>query len=396
MAGSKISALKTAASDLATKLYGLAATSAQVDPVKMALVPFSGAVNVGPAHAADNWMDKTGIATTMGDNFEASSASTPVNVFDLFKAMNGMSWAGCVEERPMPHDVDDEAPTTGDPATLFVPMFAPDEPDNWTCSTSTCSHSGSGSSRTYAGAPGGNQGFNNYLSDVGVAGNCTSADAAQVNSTNEQAALLRTCKYKGSTATSSLTVGGIPGGPNYYCNSTAITPLSASKSTITTAIDAMQAKGATSILSGISWGLRVLSPTEPFTEGRAYNEPNNTKYMVVMTDGENTYYPNSTFVKSWYGSYGYVWKNHLGTTSTSQSTIEGKMDERTALACKNAKDAGIKVYTLAFNVTDKATLAMLQACASDPKMAYETTGTSELLAAFQAIGDEISLIRIAR
>ena len=46
------------------------------------------------------------------------------------------SWQGCVEARPYPYNVNDAKPSamsdeistiTGDPATLFVPMFAPDE-----------------------------------------------------------------------------------------------------------------------------------------------------------------------------------------------------------------------------------------------------------------------------
>ena len=42
------------------------------------------------------------------------------------------------------------------------------------------------------------------------------------------------------------------------------------------------------------WGWRVLSPTAPFTEGRAYTANDNKKILVLMTDGENTYYPQPT------------------------------------------------------------------------------------------------------
>ena len=40
------------------------------------------------------------------------------------------SWQGCVEARPYPYNTDDATPTSGTPATLFVPMFAPDEAGN--------------------------------------------------------------------------------------------------------------------------------------------------------------------------------------------------------------------------------------------------------------------------
>ena len=117
-----------------------------------------------------------------------------------------------------------------------------------------------------------------------------------------------------------------------------------------------------------------------------------------MTDGENTYYPqtNSTLLKSWYGAWGFIADNHLGTTSTSSSTIVDNMNARTALACANAKAAKIKIYTVAFTVTDPDTLQMLTDCASDPSMAFQSSSTSDLLAAFSAIGDNITLLRVAQ
>ena len=54
------------------------------------------------------------------------------------------------------------------------------------------------------------------------------------------------------------------------------------------------------------------------------------------------------------------------------------------------------IYTVAFNITDTTTINMLKNCASDPDMAFQSTGTTELLAAFEAIGDDISLLRIAK
>ena len=46
------------------------------------------------------------------------------------------SWQGCVEARPYPYNMNDAAARQATPATLFVPMFAPDEPgDRWTSTT---------------------------------------------------------------------------------------------------------------------------------------------------------------------------------------------------------------------------------------------------------------------
>ena len=54
------------------------------------------------------------------------------------------------------------------------------------------------------------------------------------------------------------------------------------------------------------WGWRVLSPEPPFTEGRDYTDPENTKYLVLMTDGENWHQAMSNHNKSSYHSFGYA------------------------------------------------------------------------------------------
>jgi hypothetical protein len=377
------------------------------------LVPFAAAVNIGPQYATADWIDKTAIAPYHADSMDGTTNN--VNALSLWPGMNNTSWGGCVEMRPMPYDVSDDAPTSANPSTLFVPMFAPDEPDNWTCSTSNCSYSGSSSStRRYNGAPSGNRSYNNYLPDFPSSqcgsssnsnwtcqsgnGNCGGSGVGK----SEEDAYARTCKYgtAGNKVTPvSITVGGIPGGPNFMCTTTALTSLTTDEDAVKNSIADMIALGATNIQAGLMWGWRVLSPTTPFTEGSDYTVNDNQKILIFMTDGENTYYPNSKMLKSWYGAWGFIAKNHLGTTSTDQDLEQTKMDERTAIACQNVKDAGITVYTVAFTGSggiNEATQAMLVACATDPSMAYVAADQSALLAAFSAIGDEITLLRISQ
>jgi hypothetical protein len=181
------------------------------------------------------------------------------------------------------------------------------------------------------------------------------------------------------------------------CTTASLLPLSKDETTVKNAISAMVASGYTTIIEGAMWGWRVLSPGEPFTGGRAYNTENNTKVLVLMTDGQNTYNPNSEFLKSWYSTYGYVDRNHLGTTSTSSSTLTQAMDQRTALACSNIKAAGVLIYTVAFQIPgDQAgALNLLQSCASDQDKYYAPGTAGELVAAFNAIGRDISQLRIA-
>jgi Flp pilus assembly protein TadG len=438
MYGSKLTSLKTAANNLVTTLFNLASTSTKPDPVKVAVVPFSGAVNVGASHKNDGWIDTGGIGTYHADSMKTYGAASTTNNFTLFSGLkdssnNAISWGGCVEQRPMPYDAQDNVPTTTTPATMFVPMFAVDEPDNWTCTTSNCSYNGSGSARRFNGSPSGGQSYNNYLPDAGTSTTCGSTNSANTaywtcangtancngsnNGKSETVAFAGSnistslmCKY-GTSATkatvTNITFGSgataVPGGPNFLCNSTAITPLTTTKATVTTAINNLVALGATSIDAGLAWGWRVLSPTTPFTEGRAYDADGNKKIIILMTDGENTYYPNSKVIKSWYGDWGYIFKNHIGSTSTTASVLTGLMNDRTKLACANAKAApnNVVIYTVGFDINagtvsnPSAALDLLQTCASDLSKYFNASDSAALSAAFTAIGNSITELRIA-
>jgi Flp pilus assembly protein TadG len=524
MSGSKISALKTAASNLVDTLFSSAQYSSKPDPIKVSVVPFAASVNVGPQYANASWMDTTGEGKynayeikcyANGGTLNSSgvcsvNVGTAINNFALFSSLRTSSgadvtWAGCVEARPDPYDVTDDAPSTGNSSTLVVPMFAPDEPDNWTFSTSgsnACPYGGTSSSnRVFNGAPAGSYSYNNYLADAGNPNTCasefptvssvsastdvittsaatapssqtplifqstgslpsglngntvyyvtspsgkdfkvsTTSGGSAVNITGTGSGTLRyafaanwtcqsgnancggtnfgksersgfagtnvsgeaQCKYgtaANKATVTNVTVGGIPAGPNFMCTSTPLLPLSTDQATVESAINAMGAQGATSIMEGAIWGWRTLSPGEPFTEGRPYGTEENQKVLVLMTDGQNTYYPNSKFLKSWYEIYGYVARGQLGTTSTDQPTLTQAMDNRTKLACDNIKGAGVIVYTVAFQIPgDQAgALDLLKYCATDDDKYYAPNTESELLSAFSAIGQDISELRIAQ
>ncbi len=112
--------------------------------LKVALVPFEGAVNVGvDTSNPPSWIDwsNQGNAFYAGLNFEKFNFSN--NTSGCTSGTNckyigpkwmynklGISWAGCVEMRAEPYDTLDTAPDTSNPDTLWVPMFWPDEPDS--------------------------------------------------------------------------------------------------------------------------------------------------------------------------------------------------------------------------------------------------------------------------
>jgi Flp pilus assembly protein TadG len=144
-----------------------------------------------------------------------------------------------------------------------------------------------------------------------------------------------------------------------------ILPLTADWEALKTAINGMTPVGNTNVTIGANWGMATLTPGVPLTGARPFATPRLNKYMILLTDGDNT-------------------ENRF---KDSGSVI----DERTKLACQSAKTAGIKVYTVRVINGDRT---LLQNCASDASMYYEVTSASQLTPVFQQIAREISQVRL--
>jgi len=197
------------------------------------------------------------------------------------------------------------------------------------------------------------------------------------------------CKYTGSVNTSAW-------GPNLDCPDTAILPLTNTKQSVLDAINAMVANGGTNIHMGAAWGFRALSPSEPFTEGRAYDVAT-AKVMIIMTDGENTSYSSSNMNGAYYyTAYGYPYNGRLGAVGWSSTQLRTEMDVRTVEACTNAKAQDITIYTIGLNPPNTATQTMLQNCASSIANAYFPAVPSELDSVFAEIANQLSALRLSQ
>jgi Flp pilus assembly protein TadG len=72
------------------------------------------------------------------------------------------------------------------------------------------------------------------------------------------------------------------------CRQNPITVLTSNKQTVLNAINALTLSGETYIPAGLFWGWNVLSSQEPFSEGAADDTGSIPKIMVLMSDGWNT------------------------------------------------------------------------------------------------------------
>jgi hypothetical protein len=181
---------------------------------------------------------------------------------------------------------------------------------------------------------------------------------------------------------------------------------------VQTKINAMKAAGDTNIPMGLMWGWHLVSPNAPFADGVAYDTPNVTKYIILMTDGENTYSDASNGNnqnQSEYTGLGYVWQRRLGNTTDfpATSTRTDLMNDRLKLLCanlkkepggggsKNSAEPGIQVYSIGVGV-NTSTKSLLQNCATKSDMYYDVSNASEMTPVFTRIANEISQLRLSK
>ncbi|KQT85236.1 pilus assembly protein TadG-related protein [Aurantimonas sp. Leaf443] len=424
----KMTTLKSATKMLVNQLMVASDSNVQY-PVSMSVVPFSGAVNVGPTNATAAWMDTKGLSPSHHDDFDWSTwkklgipQAVPLHLgsykywvsltgeyltrFYLYKKMRSpVAWKGCVQSRPEGLAVTDDAPSESRPATLFVPTFAPSE-HNWTGQLAKLR--------------------NDYYPDGGPSTNGQTDYANLVKQRDMN-------KYFGSDG-SNPSINASAAGPNLVCNTKPLTPLTTSKATILSSVSQMEPLGGTNIMEGLAWGWRTLTDRQPFPEGRAAGTENNMKVLILMTDGENTYnavHANGDQVdmpsggRSQYGTYGYAQFVEDGALRTGRmfdstkktvkkadiDNVTEAMDENMTSVCENMKSDGryadgsdgIVVFTIAFDLDDTSPVKKrLKACASSgvsgngAKLYYDARNAADLAAAFSSITEEISSLRIAR
>ncbi len=203
-------------------------------------------------------------------------------------------------------------------------------------------------------------------------------------------------KYNGTPAIISET-GPATQGPNRACPDP-ILPLSDVRDDIRASIDGLMHwdGSGTNIAEGLVWGWRVLSPNAPFTQGAPYGRAN--KVIVLMTDGVNNVNPVPLFGHlSEYSAYGYLeqWSSNRIADKTYQG-FKDYADGRLSEVCTNAKNAGVQIYTVAFGITDDDTLALLRDCATAPPYAYTATTSGDLIQAFQQVATSLSKLRLAK
>ncbi|WP_020591179.1 VWA domain-containing protein [Kiloniella laminariae] len=156
------------------------------------------------------------------------------------------------------------------------------------------------------------------------------------------------------------------------CPSWGISALSGTKSTTTSAVNALTSpNGTTNIAQGLVWSWRTLMPGNPFNE--ASSKSNLRRAIVIMTDGMNT------------TSYRDAYRGHLNT---------GEMDDRLEAVAAQVKSSGVDIYVVEYHV--ETNLMKSVASAPTAPFYFHASSSDELEKAFDKIGTELSELRVSR
>ena len=161
----------------------------------------------------------------------------------------------------------------------------------------------------------------------------------------------------------------------------AITPLTEDWTLLRSQANNLTPTGYTNITVGLAWGWHVLSPTGLYTEGQPYGTDDLTKFIILMTDGDNT-------------------KNTWNNGSSCNSNCVDAINARTEAVCSNIKAVkkpdgtpAIEIFTIRLMDGNET---LLKSCASKPDMYYNVQNAGALAGVFSAIGSKIASLHLAK
>ena len=199
--------------------------------------------------------------------------------------------------------------------------------------------------------------------------------------------------YTDAAPTSSARVGRNYPDPDGNCMESTIQPLSSSIRGIKSNIDDLSVSGSTAGQIGIAWGWYMVSPNFgslwPSSAGAAYNTAETLKAVIIMTDGEfNAPYCNGVMARGY---------NAPNAESNNCDPDNGEPYAQSRALCDAMKARGVIVYTVGFQIGSRGNArTLLQYCASSASGFHDAGSGSELSEAFNAIGRDITKLRISR
>jgi hypothetical protein len=380
----------------------------------VSVVPFARTINIGTANSG--FLD-----------------TTNVQGWDVTK------WTGCVEALRNGTDLSEAAPTGG--GSKFRPYYWPSTYKLvGTTATSRCTST-------------------NAYPAIGTTVYCDGDndwDAGNGNGAPAQSDLSGNYMYNYLHVTDSMSQSQSVG-PSILCAITSIQPLTASRTTVQNAVNAIQAPktaGGTTTVVGLQGAWYTLSPNWqgiwqdpnaaiPNTPALPlpYNTPHMKKVVVMLTDGDDNWFPgvgsnwqqtsqsicgstgsnrsvcsSLTGQELMYNAYGRVANKYNTASSTynafaaaagvtqispiDQTHADLALSARFTAVCNAMKQANgtadsIVVYIVGFEVAS-ADKPRLQACASSAADYIESPTATDLQSAFTQVANQLASLRLVQ
>jgi Flp pilus assembly protein TadG len=373
---SKISALKTAVSQVLTMLQNASNTPGDV---QAAIIPFSKTVNVGTANVSSPWIDFT-------DWLAAPAGGAPANTKgpgDTCPWTTGANGFKC-----------QSTPTNGSATTGTIPnagafkgYICPSVVSVYNAATGQGGHyfngcytsvATGGTVQVSSGNAATCNGYTNCTcTGAGAAKKCKANTYNHVWTTNNTSTwsgciMDRTQSNDVENTSPASAATDFPAENTQSCVPSVLMGLSDDWAGLNTEVNNMSAGGSTNQTIGLDWGWMAQ------TQGNPLNAPalpaNTTQYIILVSDGLNTQ-------DRWSGD---------GTNEDAGT------DARMALACTNAKAAGFIIYAVFVDLNGtQGNSTVLQNCATDANKYFDLTTSGAIITTLNAIGQEITNVRVS-
>jgi Flp pilus assembly protein TadG len=383
---SHMDTLRTDAQNIVDTLF---AASPDISKLKMSVVPYVTAVNVGPALVAPLGSN---IATnTKGNYLDYNNQiikdvnGNPIT-YDSSQSPTSQEWIGCVvEPTTAGEDTSGAGPDIMEPAGGWTPetMGASWTPYYWQ----------SGNNSSYSG-----------FSQSGIYNTWNLPTTSKVNgvtTTTQHPKVQYVEVNNGDYSTDSNGAIQQSYGPNLGCP-TPLVRLTNDQTVLDAAVSGQisRANSGTAITVGMVWGWRTLAHELPFGDGQPTNTPGWLKAVVLETDGNAEVLPTPD-----YTSYGYIDTSlKLGSSQAGNfppngnpapGTANYNLANRLTTLCNNMKTAGIIIYTIGLGIGAQNT--QLQNCAGpSPGAFYAAPTASSLTTAFQQVANSLNQLRLSK
>ena len=174
-----------------------------------------------------------------------------------------------------------------------------------------------------------------------------------------------------------------------------VTPLSADKTMLKSAIDRYQAGGGTAGHLGTAWAWYMLSPSwadvvMPAASPGSYEltrqtgsngQPALRKIAILMSDGD----------------FDREYCNGVDTAVINCDSPNGSSSEQTAVLCQNMKASGITIYSIGLQLSAAGgARSAMEQCASDAAKFYTVEDGEGLRQAYRDIAVQIAAVHVSK